>query len=101
MSDYGRSRHARYTEYTSGLYRDRERGWLFGVCAGLAERFGWSVFAVRAVALVSLWLLFVPTALAYLAATVLLRERPLIYTGARAERDFWRCGPGSNHRSAS
>ena len=22
-----------------GLYRDRENGWIFGVCAGLAERF--------------------------------------------------------------
>ena len=30
-----------------GLYRDRENGWIFGVCAGLAEYFGLDPTVVR------------------------------------------------------
>lgn len=80
-----------------GLYRDRENGWMFGVCAGIAERFGFDIMVVRVIAVLSLMLFFVPTALAYLAAVLLLRERPLTYRGARCERDFWRHGETRNH----
>ena len=74
-----------------GLYRDRENGWMFGVCAGVAERFDFSTLTVRVLAVISLILFTLPTALAYLAAAVLLRPRPLIYRGGRCEHDFWRC----------
>ena len=33
-----------------GFYRDRESGWVFGVCAGLADRFNLNVGAVRVIA---------------------------------------------------
>jgi len=84
-----------------GLYRDRENGWIFGVCAGLAEYIGVRTLAVRIAVTLSLLFLFVPTALAYLAATVLLRSRPLTYCGRRAEHDFWRARHREDHWRAS
>lgn len=80
-----------------GLYRDRENGWIFGVCAGIAERFDFSVITIRVLTVLSLILFTVPTALLYLAATMLLRPRPLIYRGRHRERDFWRCGERHDH----
>ena len=77
-----------------GLYRDRENGWVFGVCAGLADRFDLQVATIRLVAVISLLLFFVPAALIYIAATLLIREKPLIYSGSRAEYEFWRRNRG-------
>jgi phage shock protein C len=73
-----------------GLYRDRENGWFFGVCAGIADRFNLRLGAVRALAVVSLVLFFWATALLYIAAAVLIREKPLIYSGRANESEFWR-----------
>ena len=73
-----------------GFYRDRENGWIFGVCAGLADRFNLQVGAVRVLAVISLLVFFWLTAAIYIAATLLIREKPLIYSGARSEYEFWR-----------
>jgi len=73
-----------------GFYRDRENGWIFGVCAGLADRFNLQVSAVRVIAVISLLVFFWLTAAVYIAATLLIREKPLIYSGQRTENDFWR-----------
>jgi len=73
-----------------GFYRDRENGWIFGVCAGLADRFNLQVSAVRVIAVISLLIFFWLTAAIYVAATLLIREKPLIYSGEHAENDFWR-----------
>ncbi len=73
-----------------GLYRDRENGWIFGVCAGLAEFLNFRVGAVRVIVFVCLLVFFWPTVIAYLGAVFLIREKPLIYSGERAEYDFWR-----------
>ena len=73
-----------------GFYRDRENGWVFGVCAGLADRFNLNLGAVRIVAVISLFLFFWLTAAIYLGATVLIREKPLIYSGRETEYEFWR-----------
>ena len=75
---------------TSGLYRDRENGWIFGVCAGIADRFNLRLSAVRLVAVISLLVFFWATALIYILATVLIREKPLIYSGRVSEHEFWR-----------
>lgn len=77
-----------------GLYRDRENGWIFGVCAGIADYANFNVMPVRVITVLSLMLFFIPTVLIYIAATLLLREKPLIYSGRRAEYDFWRCRRG-------
>lgn len=73
-----------------GLYRDRENGWVFGVCAGLCDRFNLNLGAVRIIAVVSLFLFFWLTAAIYLGATVLIREKPLVYSGRESEFEFWR-----------
>ena len=73
-----------------GLYRDKENAWIFGVCAGIADRFGLQLPTVRIIALISLALFFWLTAAIYIGATLLIKEKPLIYSGARNEYDFWR-----------
>lgn len=73
-----------------GLYRDRENGWLFGVCAGIADRFNLRRSAVRLLAAIGLLLFFWTSVLLYVLATVLIREKPSIYTGCARERRFWR-----------
>jgi len=73
-----------------GFYRDRENGWVFGVCAGLADRFNLNIGAVRIIAVISLLLFFWLTAAIYLGATMLIREKPLIYSGRDSEFEFWR-----------
>ena len=73
-----------------GFYRDRESGLVFGVCAGLSDRFNLNLGAVRIIAVVSLFLFFWLTAAIYLAATVLIREKPLVYSGRESEFEFWR-----------
>jgi len=72
-----------------GFYRDRENGWIFGVCAGLADRFNLQVGTVRILAVISLFVFFWLTAAVYIAATLLIREKPLIYSGLRSEYEFW------------
>jgi len=73
-----------------GLYRDRENGWIFGVCAGVAERFNFRTGTVRVITVICLVLFFWATALIYIGATLLLREKPLIYSGGNREYEFWR-----------
>lgn len=82
-----------------GLYRDRENGWIFGVCAGLAEYANFRTLTVRIVVTACLVLFFVPTALAYIAAILILRDRPLTYRGRCREHDFWRCRRDDDGRS--
>ena len=60
------------------------------MCAGIAERFNLQLVTVRIIALISLALFFWLTAAIYVGATLLIREKPLIYSGARSEYDFWR-----------
>ena len=72
-----------------GFYRDRENGWVFGVCAGIADRFNFRVGTVRVIAIISLLLFFWLTAALYLGATVLIKEKPLVYSGLNSEDDFW------------
>jgi phage shock protein C len=73
-----------------GLYRDRENGWLFGVCAGLADFGNFKVGTVRVITVICLFLFTWATALVYIAATILFKERPLIYSGRSSEYEFWR-----------
>lgn len=72
-----------------GFYRDRENGWIFGVCAGIADRFNFRVGTVRVIAIISLLLFFWLTAALYLGATVLIKEKPLVFSGRRDENEFW------------
>ena len=73
-----------------GFYRDREGGLIFGVCAGIADRFNFRVSIVRVIAVISLLLFFWLTAVAYIGATLLIKEKPLVYSGGDTENGFWR-----------
>jgi phage shock protein C len=77
-------------EALRGFYRDRENGCVSGVCAGIAERFNFRLGTVRVIAVICLLLFFWVTAAAYLMATLLIKEKPLVYSGRRTEYDFWR-----------
>jgi len=80
-SDYGPLR---------GFYRDGDRAWIFGVCAGIADRFNFRLGTVRLIFFASFLLFSWLTALTYIAATLLIREKPLIYSGRETEFEFWR-----------
>ncbi|QQP89960.1 envelope stress response membrane protein PspC [Skermanella sp. TT6] len=72
------------------LYRDRERGKLLGVCAGLADYFGVDVFLVRlGVALGGIFFTM-PVVGAYLLAALVLKNKPARVYASREEEDFWR-----------
>jgi phage shock protein C len=71
------------------LYRNRSQGWLFGVCAGIADYFGVSLLAVRLLTFVGLVFFTLPTVLAYFAAAILLPSKPVdLYRGPEEEQ-FW------------
>ena len=88
-SDYGPIR---------GFYRDPDNAWIFGVCAGIADRFNFHVGTVRVIAIISLWLFFWVTAALCFGATVLIREKPLVFSGKNSENEFWYRYKGSDGR---
>lgn len=71
------------------LYRDPDNGLLFGVCAGVADYFDVDVLILRVCAVASLIFFTLPTAIVYVVAAMLLKERPLRYRDSRDEREFW------------
>lgn len=80
-SDYGPLR---------GFYRDCDSAWIFGVCAGIAGRFNFRVATVRVATIISFLLFPWLTAAIYIGVTLLVRDKPLIYSGRETEYDFWR-----------
>lgn len=73
-----------------GFYRDSDCGWIFGVCAGVADRFNLRTGTVRLIALISLLMFTWLTVAIYLVAAMLIRDKPLIYSGRDTEYEFWR-----------
>ena len=73
-----------------GFYRDPENGWLFGVFAGIADRFNLNLCMLRVVGIICLLVFTWLTVLLYVAAVLLIREKPLVYSGRDNEHDFWR-----------
>jgi phage shock protein C len=60
---------------------------IFGVCAGIGDRFGWNLTTIRVIAVLAL-ILFPGTLLIYLTAGILLPAKRLTYHGSR-ERRLW------------
>jgi phage shock protein C len=79
-----------------GFYRNRESGWIFGVCAGLADRFNFRLGTIRIIAVICLVLFFWLTAAIYIAAMLLIQDKPLIYSGNNSEYEFWRRNHGDH-----
>ncbi|MDN5924623.1 MAG: PspC domain-containing protein [Xanthomonadales bacterium] len=74
---------------TQRFYRDTDRGVILGVCAGIAEHFGWPLWLTRLASLALAWVFTMPTVIAYLIAAMLMPERPLRFDGDGDERGFW------------
>lgn len=74
----------------SRLYRNTDRGVLFGVCAGLADYFGVSRFLVRILAVVALFMFPPPTLFCYFIAALVIPRAPDYHYESEAEREFWR-----------
>jgi phage shock protein C len=86
----------RHAPPTALFYRDPANGMILGVCAGLADQFGFRLGPLRVITVLALLLFTVPTALIYLVAGLLLPGKPLTYYGSRDERELW--GRGRSER---
>jgi phage shock protein C len=76
------------------FYRDTAQGMILGVCAGLADQFGFRLGPLRVITVIALLLFTVPTLLVYVVAGLVLPAKPLTYYGSRDERELW-----GRHRS--
>jgi phage shock protein C len=72
------------------LWRDRDRGIIAGVCAGIADYIGVEPIVVRLIAVAGLIFFFVPTAGAYLVLALALAQKPPRLYASREEETFWR-----------
>lgn len=71
------------------LYRNSERGVILGVCAGVAEHFNWPLWLTRMAVLALGWCFPATVVATYVAAALILPERPLRYYGDGDERTCW------------
>jgi phage shock protein C len=72
------------------VYRDRERGWIAGVCAGIADHLETEPALVRIVAVICLVFFFLPTLVAYAAFAFVLKPKPAALFSSTAEEQLWR-----------
>lgn len=72
------------------VWRNPERGWIAGVCAGIADYIGVDPAIVRIVAVISLFFFVVPALVAYVALAIVLKPRPAELFGSSEEEGFWR-----------
>lgn len=77
-------------QYRRGLYLDKDNAWLFGVCSGLADKFGADVTIVRLIAVLVGVFWTLAAVVAYGVAAWLLDDRPLARPDRAKEREFWR-----------
>ena len=83
-----------------GIYRSR-KGIIFGVCRGLAEHFDFSVFWVRAIAVIFLFVSgFWPAICLYLIASLLIKPAPVVAIKNEAEQEFYNSYANSRHLAA-
>ena len=72
-----------------GLYRSR-RGLLLGVCRGIAEYFGFSVFWTRVAAVILLFLTGLwPMTGTYFLAALIMKPEPIMPLRDEEEREFY------------
>ncbi|WP_113905964.1 envelope stress response membrane protein PspC [Aliidiomarina celeris] len=58
------------------MFRDEKQGKIAGVCAGLAQYFGWELWVVRIIAVTALIFATKLTAVAYIVAWVVIEKKP-------------------------
>ncbi len=72
MTDTNESNGVEYRRF----YRDRDRGIFLGVCAGVADYFGFDLAATRVLACLSLFLFMPMTLLVYFGTALLVPAKP-------------------------
>ncbi|WP_448190445.1 envelope stress response membrane protein PspC [Azospirillum sp. sgz301742] len=72
------------------LYRNPRRGYVAGVCAGLADYFGVEPFLVRLAMLIGLIFFTLPLLIAYIIAALALPPRPEQLYRTEEDEVFWR-----------
>ena len=84
-----------------GIYRSR-KGLLFGVCRGFADYFNFSVFWVRAIAVILLIFTgFWPVGALYLVAALLMKPAPAIPIQTDDQQEFYDSYTNSKERATS
>jgi phage shock protein C len=84
------------------LWRDRERGIVAGVCAGIADYVGIEPILMRIIAVLGLIFFFPPTVVGYVILALALPPKPPALYGSREEEAFWRgvnTAPGDTFQS--
>ena len=83
-----------------GIYRSR-RGWVLGVCRGIADYFDFSIFWVRFLTLLLLLITGIwPVAGIYLLAGVLMKPEPIIPFASDHEQEFYDSYTHAPHRAS-
>lgn len=72
------------------LYRDTENGILAGVCAGIADYFGFKLKVLRILAVLAFFFVMPAAVLCYLTAAFLLPPKPQGMYRNEKEESFWR-----------
>ena len=72
------------------LYRDTENGMLAGVCAGIADYFGFSRKGLRWIVFLSCFFAMPAIIIGYVVAVFLLPRKPAGMYGNEHEEYFWR-----------
>ncbi len=67
------------------LFKDRETGMVAGVCAGIADYFGFDVTITRIIVVIGLFLFLPTTLVAYIVLALLLPTKPRLSAGIRDE----------------
>jgi phage shock protein C len=68
--------HRTEPQFTNRLYRNPRRGKVFGVCAGLAEHFGFNLSAMRVLVVIGAFFFFPIVCIVYVVLGVLLPSKP-------------------------
>ena len=87
---HGPGRNRSHNPRPTGLYKNRRRAKISGVCAGVAEYLGIEPILVRAVAVCCLIVASLPTLVGYFIAAWLLDDRPDDLYASPGEETFWR-----------
>ena len=72
------------------IYRDPARGWIAGVCVGIADHIEVDPMLVRLAAVLCLIFFFLPTLVAYVAFALVLKPRPPALFASADEELFFR-----------
>lgn len=72
------------------FYRDPRRGWIMGVCSGLADYFGWNLTFIRIVAIIALFWFNIFAVIMYLVLGFVLPVKPERLHEWDDHEEYWR-----------